>query len=279
MPDHADPTSDASERLITRRHLLAGTGAIGIAIAVTPRVLGHDDDDHDDDNSGHGSGHEDDHSGDDSGGSGSSDDDGKVQASGTAPAGSVEVRIVDDDQDAFQPGTVTIDAGQTVTWVNLDDDAHTATSGDFDTDSIAPGDLVTITFDEPGSFPYSCRFHPEMTGTVEVRDASGNVPGRVGASPAASPQASPGATSGESAAVTIDNIAFEPSRLEVSVGTTVTWTNAEPVPHTATSSDGTFSSETMDQGDTFSHTFDTAGTFDYSCAVHPNMQGTVVVTA
>jgi plastocyanin len=262
-PDPADP------RRLTRRSLLAITGSAGALLAIP--ALAHDDHDDDDDpndSSGHGGGHDDGH--DDN--SSRSDDDGKVAAQGTVPPGSAEVRIVDDDPDGFQPGTLTVDLGGQVTFVNLDDDAHTATGAGFDTGVIEPGQQVTITLDAPGSFPYACQIHPEMTGTVSVRDASGAAPGTPAASPAASPAA--GATAG----VAIADFAFVPAELSIAAGTTVTWTNRDSVPHTATAGDGSFDTGTIDGGASAGATFATPGTFTYACAFHPNMTGTIVVT-
>ncbi|BBY38983.1 hypothetical protein MMAN_31170 [Mycobacterium mantenii] len=78
--------------------------------------------------------------------------------------------------------------------------------------------------------------------------------------------------------VTIDGFAFAPTTLTVSAGTTVTWTNRDEEPHTVAASDGSFHSPGMGTGATFTHTFSTAGTFDYVCSIHPMMRGTVVVT-
>jgi plastocyanin len=186
------------------------------------------------------------------------------------------VVIDDDDADGFGPGTITIDAGGSVTWVNLDDDPHTATGADFDTGILQPGDLATVTFNEPGRFPYSCELHPVMTGTVEVRDASGAVPG---ATPQATPAASPQAGSADVTEVGIDNLAFIPDDVTVPVGTTVRWTNLETIPHTVRSSTGEFDSGIMQQGDTFEYTFDTDGVFDYICGLHPSMTARVTVGA
>jgi plastocyanin len=77
--------------------------------------------------------------------------------------------------------------------------------------------------------------------------------------------------------VNIDSFAFAPLTLTVAVGTTVTWMNRDDEPHTIRASDGSFRSPGMWTGVTFSHTFTTAGTFDYSCATHPMMHGVVVV--
>lgn len=262
QPDPADP------RHLTRRSLFALASGAGAMLALP--ALAHDDDDRDDsDSSGHGSGHDDDRDDVDSGGS---DDEGDVAPQGTVPAGSAEVRIVDDDADGFTPDTITVDLGGQVTFVNLDDDAHTATGAGFDTGIIDPGQQATITFDEPGSFPFACQIHPIMTGTVAVRDADGVVPGNSEASPVASPAA--GATGAE---VAIAEFAFAPAELRVAAGTTVTWTNRDSIPHTATADDGSFDTGTLDPGASDAVTFDTAGTFAYVCAFHPNMTGTITV--
>lgn len=78
--------------------------------------------------------------------------------------------------------------------------------------------------------------------------------------------------------VTIDGFAFAPVTLTVPAGATVTWTNRDEEPHTVAASDGSFHSPGMGTGATFTHTFPTAGTFDYVCSIHPMMRGTVVVT-
>lgn len=269
MPDQRPSLLPQADDILTRRRLMTAAWLGIVSLAVAPSVMGHDDD-HDDDDDDHGY---DDHDDDDD-----DHEDDDVRPLGTVPAGSTEVRIDDDDADGFEPGTITIDVGQSVTWVNVDDDPHTATGAGFDTGIMQPGEQSTVTFDEPGTFPSSCQIHPIMTGVVEVRDASGNVP-RAGreATPEASPQATP-VSSGQQASVSIVDLSFKPPRLEVTVGTTVTWSNDEAIPHTVTSSGDTFDSGTLEEGETFVQTFDTAGIYDYFCAIHPNMQGTVIVT-
>jgi plastocyanin len=79
--------------------------------------------------------------------------------------------------------------------------------------------------------------------------------------------------------VSIDNFAFAPATLTVKAGGTVTWTNRDEEPHTVAANDGSFHSPGMGTGATFSHSFPSAGTFDYVCSIHPMMHGTVVVTA
>jgi len=79
--------------------------------------------------------------------------------------------------------------------------------------------------------------------------------------------------------VTIDNFAFNPKTLTVSVGTEVTWINRDDVPHTATSTvkPRVFDSKTLDTDDKFSYVFTAPGTYQYFCAVHPHMTGEIVV--
>jgi plastocyanin len=82
----------------------------------------------------------------------------------------------------------------------------------------------------------------------------------------------------------LTDTAFQPNPVQVSVGSTVTWTNDDAQPHTATSGqnatpDGTFDSGIMAPGATFEHTFTEAGEFPYFCLLHPNMVGTVSVSS
>jgi plastocyanin len=77
--------------------------------------------------------------------------------------------------------------------------------------------------------------------------------------------------------VKIDNFSFGPGTLTVSVGTTVTWTNRDDLPHTVVSTEGAFKSKVLDTDEKFSFTFSKAGAFPYFCSIHPKMTGKVVV--
>jgi plastocyanin len=85
-------------------------------------------------------------------------------------------------------------------------------------------------------------------------------------------QAPPAATE-----VKIDNFSFGPATLTVPVGTTVTWTNRDDIPHTVVSNDKVFKSKVMDTDEKFSYAFAKAGTYAYFCSIHPKMTGTIVV--
>lgn len=79
--------------------------------------------------------------------------------------------------------------------------------------------------------------------------------------------------------VKIDNFSFGPSTLTVSVGTTVTWTNRDDIPHTVVSADDpkVFKSKVLDTDEKFSFKFEKAGTYPYFCSIHPKMTAKVVV--
>ena len=77
--------------------------------------------------------------------------------------------------------------------------------------------------------------------------------------------------------VAIQNNAFSPSSVTVNVGDSVTWTNNDNVPHTATADDDSWDTGNLANGASESITFSTAGEFPYHCEVHPNMTGTVIV--
>ena len=76
---------------------------------------------------------------------------------------------------------------------------------------------------------------------------------------------------------------FIPSPVTIDIGATVTWENNDTAAHTSTAGSavdgpsGVFDSSLIMAGSSFSHTFDSAGTYDYFCMVHPWMSGTVIV--
>ncbi len=80
-------------------------------------------------------------------------------------------------------------------------------------------------------------------------------------------------------AVQIGNFTFKAPVTTVKVGTTVTWTNGDDIPHTVVSKDGIFKSKVLDTGDHFAFTFAKPGQFGYFCSLHPHMTGTIVVKA
>ena len=77
--------------------------------------------------------------------------------------------------------------------------------------------------------------------------------------------------------VVVDNFSFTPAAAAVPVGTTVTWTNHDDIPHNVVSPEQKFKSPVLDTDEMFSHKFEAAGTYKYYCSIHPRMTGQVVV--
>lgn len=257
-----------------------GTGATLVSFAPLPGSVLASDDDCDSSGSGNGNCDDDDrgddhtddnHSGSGHGGDDLDEDDIAAQTALAQPVGAREIRFADE---RVVPNTITVRVGETVTFVNADDDEHTATGLGFDTGVMLPGDSVAITFDQPGSFDFVCQFHPDMRGTVIVQGSGTPVAASPIASPVAQPADSPDAAS---AVVTIDivDFAFSQPELTIAPGTTVTWTNTGVAPHTV--SGLPTESGTLEPGASFSFTFTDAGAFDYRCAFHPQMVGRITV--
>jgi len=78
--------------------------------------------------------------------------------------------------------------------------------------------------------------------------------------------------------IEIKNFAFSPSTLTIKKGDTVKWTNQDSTRHTATSdSRNELDSELLAKGDSYSHTFNSVGTFNYHCTPHPSMKAKIIV--
>lgn len=77
--------------------------------------------------------------------------------------------------------------------------------------------------------------------------------------------------------IKIDNFSFTPATVNIPVGTTVRWTNADDIPHTVVSDDKAFKSKALDTDDQFAFTFAKPGTYTYFCGLHPKMTAKIVV--
>jgi plastocyanin len=120
-----------------------------------------------------------------------------------------------------------------------------------------------------------------------LQGAAGAAPATSVAAPVADSQAAqaahPAAAQSTSADYTIDikSYAFSKPKLTVKVGDTVKWTNEDSVPHTVTTTSGPakFDSGNLSKGQSFSYTFTKPGTYQYYCAVHPDMTAEITVVA
>jgi plastocyanin len=129
---------------------------------------------------------------------------------------------------------------------------------------LSPGAVTRLTLNlSPGVYELECfvSHHDDlgMRGVLEVRDDA--------------PLVKPPTVSRST--VEISGFAFKPATLRTTVGTTVTWRNADAAPHTATASQ--FSSPQLGKGASYRRKFTQPGTYSYLCAVHPGMRGKVIV--
>lgn len=72
---------------------------------------------------------------------------------------------------SFNPGTITIAVGDTITFTNQDGAPHTATAedGSFTTATLRKGKSETLSFDKAGTYAFFCKIHPGMKGTIVVK--------------------------------------------------------------------------------------------------------------
>lgn len=82
-----------------------------------------------------------------------------------APPGQNSVNI---ENFAFNPATITVQKGTTVTWTQMDSAQHTVTGNGFDSGNLNKGQTFSWTFNETGTFSYKCSNHPSMSGKVIV---------------------------------------------------------------------------------------------------------------
>ena len=161
------------------------------------------------------------------------------------------------------------------------------------------GDLVTYRWDLDGDGTFESKGGPvvereleagshrvgvqvaDSTGATDQQEATVTVAPQPKAyepkpaEPRKAPKPKPVAQAAGANAVTIKNFAYAPASVTVSPGDTVTWTNQDSAPHTATGKG--FDTGTLNKGQSGSHTFSSSGSFSYICSIHPNMKGTVVV--
>jgi plastocyanin len=110
------------------------------------------------------------------------------------------------------------------------------------------------------------------TGTAAPAKAAATATAEAAQAPADNAAADP-------IAVDIADFAFAPKQIKAKVGQTITFTNKDSAPHTATATDGAkFDSGQLDQGKSFSYTAKKAGTIQFVCSFHPNMTGTITVS-
>jgi plastocyanin len=200
---------------------------------------------------------------------------------------------------AFVPSSITVNPGTRVTWTNNGTQRHRVRDIShvlFDSDDLQPGQSFSYTFCNSGTYNYEDS-RSGFTGVVIVSGSTGTgTPGATGTTtPGATGTTTPGTTGtttpgttttgtpqvtgtpGGLAQVNIFNDdGFSPANITVQSGTTVRWTNYHDDEHTVTSP-GNFNSGDIHQGQSWQFTFVVNGTYNYFCAYHAEMQGTVTV--
>jgi plastocyanin len=79
--------------------------------------------------------------------------------------------------------------------------------------------------------------------------------------------------------VTISNFAYSPDPVTITQGQSVRFVNQDDVGHTVTDDGGAFDSKIIDKNKSWTYKFDKAGTYKYSCTIHPSMHGTITVSS
>ncbi len=129
------------------------------------------------------------------------------------------------------------------------------------------------------SVPASIYASGRCPGFAEARTALAAAEATQAAAESAPTPAPQGTPPANTAPVEIIDFKFVPPSLTIKTGRTVTWTNKDAIPHTATSTADpkVWDSGNLNQNQDYSFTFDKAGTYDYFCIYHPYMKGTIVV--
>ena len=211
------------------------------------------------------------------------------------------VEIVEPDPNdqqswGYKPAKLNIEVGTTVTWVNNGAQDHTVTDDDdaFDSGTMKPGEKFTFTFKKAGVYNYKCTPHPWMKATITVSEPGKAPPPKEeeeesDAGHASSTSAAPPASSGGGSGPTThyvnivegsstDSWGYDPAALSIATGDTVVWENTGSTDHTVTAADGSFDSGTLAPGETWEHTFDAEGEFEYTCTPHPFMVASLSVS-
>jgi len=181
------------------------------------------------------------------------------------------------DNPDYNPDVLTVTKGDVVEWTNNDNVMHTVTSSadagsTFDSSVISAGGKYQLDTENiaEGEYQYFCTVHPFMTATLVVQEPHEPVVTKVSI-----PQGAMTQSEGQ--------LYYDPQEITISVGAILVWSNDDTAAHTVTSGNpttgasGEFDSGIFAAGKTFEHKFDSAGTTEYYCQVHPWMIGKVTV--
>jgi YVTN family beta-propeller protein len=180
----------------------------------------------------------------------------------------------------LDPATQTVSGvvavGQRPHWTATSGDGRTAYVTNEGSNDVSVVDLASlrVTATIPvGNAPRKVAVQPGAPSMGRADPMRAGTTASLPAAPALPAVAAPAAV-----ATRIDRFAFEPT-ITAAPHQTITWTNADAVPHTVTSADRVWASGNLANGDTYSVALDAPGTYAYFCSLHPYMRGTVVVAS
>lgn len=181
----------------------------------------------------------------------------------------------------FDPPRINIHHGNVVTWINADAVSHTVTSNSFNSGLIWPANSIygssnfKTVFSKAGTFSYFCQIHPYMSGIVYVDTEETE---RVLKDPVTNSLTVKVEMPQNTAYLSKYGPYYVPSYAIVPSGSKVTWTNKDYIPHTATSTDGSFDTGPIKPGQSKTvNIIHNSGTVAYYCEIHPWMQATIQV--
>lgn len=183
--------------------------------------------------------------------------------------------------DLFDPASYatsgSVKVGDLPHWIAATSDNHFAYVTNEKSNNVSVVDLTssTVTTTIPvGNAPRKIVIQsgpvPVSRAVQAAPPAQPTLPPQVPAPAAVAPQS-------QGVAISIARFAFVPATLTISAGQSITWTNSDPVDHTATSDDKLWDSGSLGPDGMFSMTFSQPGTYAYHCTIHPFIRGTVVV--
>ena len=129
----------------------------------------------------------------------------------------------------------------------------------------------------PGPLKVSADQLPTMLGVTSVSLAKPSGKLALNDTTIAAAGAATAQSAGSDSQVVVKNFMFTPMSLKVKAHSTVKWVNEDEEPHTVISDTGLFHSGAMDTHESFSYQFNEAGTYHFTCSIHPRMVGTIVV--
>jgi YVTN family beta-propeller protein len=183
--------------------------------------------------------------------------------------------------DLFDPNTSatmgSVKVGDMPHWIAATSDNHFAYVTNEKSNDVSVVDLTNSTVATTIPVGNAPRKIVVQSGAVPVSAGAQGAPPAQRTPAAQAPAPVAAAPQGQAMAVNIAKFAFVPATITISAGESITWTNSDPVDHTATSDDKVWDSGSLGPNASFTTTFLQPGTYAYHCTIHPFIRGAVVV--